>query len=341
MSKPNRHTSQSINEGLLSVDQSIPEEHYSKFTEVVDLHKHMNKFRRGFYIKLVFGLLTFFVILFQVYFYTSFYEEENILISEIQGALLGDELSQTLRILSYFVQPFYIHLITLHVIFSILYGTDVILGLKLMFNNLFLFALNKLILLWHQEPRPYWLNSAQSEVDVLGYGCVTTYSNPDMSVMQLLCTAVNFLLVDAQLKKLKSNLSIPILLPYASFMLALAVYMILYLGGEAYLSQFLISMVYTYLYFHLISAMNPFISRLIAKCTFEASENFHTNVNYFLIFLIAVVFEVLVLIGYNSKNVGPRVIFNYVGLSNRRWNASRSSSRSSSSRTKRSSILKR
>jgi hypothetical protein len=273
---------------------------------------HMAKFRKTFIIRIVFGLLAFFAILFQIFFYSMFYHEENKLIVDIQSVLLSDDRSTILRILSYIIQPFFIHLAIMHVVLTIFYSTDCILGLKLIVNNLIIFSLNKIVLLLHQEPRPYWINPENRAQSVDGYGCVTEYSNPDMSVIQLLVTSVNFLLMDTQLKKLRTALYIPPMVPYACLICGLFVYVILYIGGEIYLSHFVIMVIYTYLYYQILAMLNPWVSIVIRKCTFEAKESFKGRINYFMLFLISVVGEAVLLIGYNSRNQGPKAIFNYV-----------------------------
>jgi hypothetical protein len=277
-----------------------------------NLATHMAKFKQSFIVRIVFGLFAFFAILFQIFFYSKFYHEENKLIVDIQSVLLGDERSNILRFLSYAIQPFYIHLAIMHLVLTIFYGTDCILGLKLIVNNLIIFTINKVVLLLHQEPRPYWLNPDNRAQSVDGYGCVTEYSNPDMSVIQLLVTSVNFLLMDTQLKKLRTVLHIPPIVPYITLLFGLLVFVCLYIGGQAYLSHFVISVIYTFLYYQILAMLNPWVSIVIRKCTFEAKESFRGRINYFMLFLISVVGEALLLIGYNSRNQGPKAIFNYV-----------------------------
>lgn len=276
------------------------------------LADHMDSFKKKFMVRLVFGLLAFSAIMFQMFFYWQFYYEENKLIIDVQSVLLGEQISSTLRVLSYLCQPFYIHLVTLHILFTIYYGSDCVLGLKLIVNNLVALSVNKVVLLLHQEPRPYWLNPEDRSMTIDGYGCVTSYSNPDMSVIHLLITGVNFLLIDTQLKKLKNGLHIPLAVPYICLFASLVVYACLYVGGQVYLSQFAISVIYAFLYYHLLAWLNPTVSTAIRKCTFEAAENFRGHTNHFMLFLIAVVGEALVLIGHNSKNLGPKAIFSYV-----------------------------
>ena len=133
-----------------------------------------------------------------------------------------------------------------------------------------------------------------------------------MSVIQLLVSSVNLLLLDSQLRKIRSRVSIPGYLIYGGFFLALGVFMVLYLGGEVFLSQFVISSLYTFLYYQLLVALNPIMSSGIRKCTVDAPANFNTQVNSVMIFLIALVAEVFVLMGYNSKNLTPKIISNYV-----------------------------
>ncbi len=277
-----------------------------------DLVTHMDGFKKSFLAKLIFSILSFFIIFFQVFFYSYFHTEENKLIVDIQTTILDDEVSQLMRVLSYAIQPFYIHLLTLHVGFSIYYGMDPILGIKFCLNNLLIFAVNKLVLLFHQEPRPFWLNPEHHNLKVDGYGCVTSFSNPDMSVIQLLVSSVNLLLLESQLRKVRSRLSIPNYLIYGGFFLALLVFMVLYLGGEVFLSQFVISSLYTFLYYQLLVVLNPLLSSGIRMCTVDAPMHFNTQVNSVMVFLIAMVAEVFILIGYNSKNLTPKIISNYV-----------------------------
>lgn len=278
-----------------------------------DFSNHMTVFKRRFTIKVILTLFTIFGIFFQAFFYSNFYMDENKLISSVQSAIFGeDDVSMTMRVLSYLIQPFYIHLLILHITMSIYYNVDPIIGAKLMVNNLILFSMTKLIMLFHQEPRPYWLNTDNPKFQVDGYGCIQTYSDPDMSVIQLMGASVNFLIVDAQLKRLKSQLTIPSFIPYVGFGLALVVYIILYIGGEAYLSHFVICIIYTLVFANFITLIDPQVCKLIRMCTFEAKKYFSLQINYFLLFLIAVVTEVLLLMGYNSRNLGPKSIFNYV-----------------------------
>lgn len=282
-------------------------------TKEYDFGDHMTKFKRRFTVKVALALFTIFGIFFQAFFYSNFYADENKLIASIQSVIFGeDDVSNTMRVLSYIIQPFYIHLLILHVTMSIYYNVDPIIGAKLMVNNLIVFSMTKLILLFHQEPRPYWLNNENPKFQVDGYGCIQTYSDPDMSVIQLMGASVNFLIVDAQLKKLKSQLTIPTFIPYAGFGLALIVYIILYIGGEVYLSHFVICIIYTLVFANFITLIDPQVCKLIRMCTFEAKKYFNFQINYFLLFLIAVVTEVLLLMGYNSRNLGPKSIFNYV-----------------------------
>ena len=133
-----------------------------------------------------------------------------------------------------------------------------------------------------------------------------------MSVIQLLVTSVNFLLMDTQLKKLRTGLHIPPIVPYLILISAMLVFICLYIGGEIYLSHFVICVIYTYLYYYVLTWLNPWVSIVIRKCTFEAKENFKGRINYVMLFLISMVGEALLLIGYNSKNQGPKAIFNYV-----------------------------
>ena len=123
-----------------------------------DLVTHMSGFKKSFLAKLIFSILCFFIIFFQAFFYSYFHREENKLIVDIQTSILDDEVSLVMRVLSYAIQPFYIHLLTLHVGFTLYYGSDPVLGVKYLLNNLVIFAANKLVLLFHQEPRPFWLN---------------------------------------------------------------------------------------------------------------------------------------------------------------------------------------
>lgn len=301
-----------LHQDLLSGEQIKEERVTAQHAYTKSLADHMDSFKKKFMIRLIFGLLALTAIMFQVFFYWQFYYEENKLIIDVQSVLLGEHISTPLRILSYLCQPFIIHLIIMHILFTIYYGTDCVLGLKLIVNNLTAFSINKVVLLLHQEPRPFWLNPEDRSMTIDGYGCVTSYSNPDMSVIQLLITAVNFLLIDTQLKKLKNGLHIPMVVPYACLFGSLVVYGCLYVGGQVYLSQFAISVIYAFLYYQLLAWLNPTISMAIRKCTFEASENFRGHTNYFMLFLIAVVGEALVLIGHNSKNLGPKAIFSYV-----------------------------
>lgn len=315
-----RETSQTWNsqlhQDLLYGEQTAKEDLNSvKQGHTRSLDDYMNAFKKKFIIKIICGILAIVIVVFQIFFYSQFYRQENILIADIQSVILGEKPSAVLKVLAYLIQPHYIHLITLHIIFTILFGTDCILGIKLIVNNLLAFSINKIVLLFHQEPRPFWINPEGRSSAVDGYGCVSEYSSPDMSVQLLLITSVNFLLIDTQLTKLKNGLHIPPLVPYSLLTGSLLVYCCLYIGGQTYLSQFIVSMIYGYAYYLLLAWLNPTISVVIRKCTFEAHDNFKGNINYFMLFLIAVVGESLILMSSNKKNLSPKAIFNYVDSS--------------------------
>ena len=279
-----------------------------------DLVTHMDQFKKNLVIKILFVLVAFFIIFFQAFFYENFYPYENRLIVDIQSEVFGEEdVSLTMRILSYIIQPYYIHLITLCVGLNLFYGSDPILGIKYIINNLIIFSLNKLVILFHQEPRPFWLNPNHFSLRVDGYGCYTTYSNPDMSVVQAFTMSLNLLLLDAQLSKVKSPVRLTGIVIHFGFFLGLVIFLIMYLSGEAYLSQFLVTTLYCFLYYNLLSYLNPTVTDVLRKCTLDADNSFKRHMNYLMVFLIAVVTEVLVLMGYNSKNLHPKTISNYVG----------------------------
>lgn len=313
MHKESNSAPHPLNQDLLSGEAFVRDEGNGKGSNYT-MAAHMTKFKKKFIVRIVFGLFALFAILFQIFFYYKFYQIERNLLVDIQSVILSEERSSTLRLLSYLIQPFYIHLGIMHLVLSIFYGTDCILGLKLIVNNLIIFTINKIVLLMHQEPRPYWINPDNRANSVDGYGCVTEYSNPDMSVIQLLVTSVNFLLMDTQLRKLRTALHIPSIVPYMTLLLGLLVYVTLYIGGQLFLSHFVIIMIYTYLYYQILTWLNPWVSIVIRKCTFEAKENFKGQTSFFMLFLISVVGEALLLIGYNSKNEAPKRIFNYVSL---------------------------
>lgn len=281
----------------------------------------LRDFRRKLIFGIILGLGISIIVLWQFFFYEAFYRYETRLINKVQNALLPEDPSTIMRVLIYLLRSYYMHLITLHALLAIYHGINPILGLKLIINNLVIFSINKVVLLLHSEPRPYWLNRQRQDSDLDGYGCYCTYSNPDMSIIMLITMGVNLLKVSAELRKINSQDSIPKWLPHFYFSLSVVVFILMYLAGEIFLIQMLMVLIYAVAYNQILTILNPFICKMIRASTLELVGDKVSTKNHLLIFLTFVVGEVLVLLGYNSTNLPSKTIINLVELKSFRSNA--------------------
>jgi hypothetical protein len=281
--------------------------------QVENIELYLKSYKRKFLGKLFFGLLLVLALFFQIFFYNNLYPFENDLIASLQTLLLPAQPSQLLIWLFRFVKPFYVNLLVLHLIMGIYYGTDAILGMKLMVNNLVCLSLNKIILLIHQDDRPYWNNPSAQPTQVQGYGCMTTFSNPDLMIMQLVM--ISLLIVDSnrQLAQVKSDTKISNIFPTIGLVSALVLFLLNYIGGEVFLVSLITIPIYCIVLMLVMKAIDSKVSKIIRKNILGTNRQFwSSNISHLLILIITMVAEVLFLLGDNAKNEPGQAIFNYV-----------------------------
>lgn len=139
---------------------------------------------------------------------------------------------------------------------TVFHGYDCILGVKLMLVCLCTFSFTKIIMMFHLEPRPYWiselglgLNNAPLDAKVIGYGCNTTYSNPDMPIFMLLflVTYLRVCLKKASLTRSYTSWKATVLYVIYYGLLIFLVGL-RYVSGNIFLLQILSIIIYNYLF---------------------------------------------------------------------------------------------
>ena len=218
-------------------------------------------------------------------------------------------------ILSHLFQPYWIFMIITHVMFTIYYGVNAILGAKIILSSLVVFSAAKILNLLHREPRPFWMES-NSDKPILGWGCNPTFANPDLSILAVMFFSgyVSHCFRRRGYEKGTSFLKKHIFTYFGAIFCSIIVVVKL-ISGELFFTQIFIFIIYTSFFQYLIRFFDEPIDKIIERSTFRAHLENKYILNYFLVVLVILVVEIMLFVDDDTESYKHMTyLHNYVSM---------------------------
>lgn len=199
-------------------------------------------------------------------------------------------------------KPYWVFMIITHLMFTIYYGVNAILGAKIILSCLVVFSAAKILNLLHREPRPFWMEN-KNDKSILGWGCNPTFANPDLSILPLMFFAgyVSHCFrrrgYDKGTSFFKQHLF--------TYIGAIACFVIIFvklISGELFFTQILILIIYTSFFQYLIRFLDEPIDKIIERSTFRAHLENKYILNYFLVVLVILVLEIMLFVDDDTES---------------------------------------
>lgn len=264
----------------------------------------------------VYVVLALFVLLFlflQMCFSETLYGKELALITKIQGTLKVSN-SGFFHLESFgAISLIHMHYLILASIASLVFAFDYMTGVKVLFKYLLGMELCKMITFFRAEPRPFWLNSIDSDANqVVAYRCDPTYGSPDLLLIQILWFVISFQNT-LQNSKIKFTSILDKVILTIFIILGIFFCGTKYIGGEIFLSQLADTILLTIILFIASKLLMPWLKQVIEKCTISSALENKALLQYYLCLLSLNVLEFLMLM-YQDKYDKNQLMYmeNYV-----------------------------
>jgi hypothetical protein len=154
-----------------------------------DIDDFFASYRRNLAIRIIFGFATLFLLILELVFHRTIYNSiERDWIFNIQKFFSTNSITNKNFIvtsMSELFKPYWVFMIITHLMFTIYYGVNAILGSKIILSCLVVFSAAKILNLLHREPRPFWMEN-KNDKSILGWGCNATFANPDLSILPIM-----------------------------------------------------------------------------------------------------------------------------------------------------------